>query len=63
MEAWGEKVYFASMAQTDHDKPQADKFRDMARDLEADEDEARFEEAARKIATAPVPSKESKLAP
>lgn len=38
-------------------KPQADKFRDMARELEADEDEARFEEAARKVATAPVPEK------
>ena len=38
-------------------KPQADKFRDMARELEADEDDARFEEAARKVATAPVPPK------
>lgn len=41
-------------------KPQADKFRDMARELEADEDEARFEEAARKVATAPVPPKPDK---
>ena len=29
---------------------QADKFRDLARELEADEDEARFEETVRKIA-------------
>lgn len=46
------------MAHTDHDKPQADKFRDMARQLEADEDEARFEETARKVATAPQPKKD-----
>ena len=29
---------------------QLDKFKDLARDLEADEDEARFEEAVKKIA-------------
>ncbi len=29
---------------------QADKFRDLARELEVDEDEARFEETVRKIA-------------
>lgn len=29
---------------------QLDKFRDLARELEADEDEARFEETVRKIA-------------
>lgn len=46
-----------AMPQPHHDKPQADKFRDMARELEADEDEARFEEVARKVATAPVPPK------
>lgn len=45
---------------TDAPKPQADKFRDMARQLEADEDEARFEGAARKVATAPVPPKQKK---
>lgn len=33
-----------------NDKPQLDKFKDLARDLEADEDEARFEETVRKIA-------------
>lgn len=32
------------------DKPQFDKFRDLARDLEADEDEAAFEEQVRKVA-------------
>ena len=31
-------------------KPQLDKFRDLARELEADEDPARFEETVRKIA-------------
>jgi len=41
-------------------KPQADKFRDMARQLDADEDEARFEEAARKVAMAPLPPKPEK---
>lgn len=32
-------------------KPQADKFRDMARELECDEDEAAFEDKVRKVAT------------
>ncbi|HEY9234920.1 MULTISPECIES: hypothetical protein [Phenylobacterium] len=32
------------------DQPQLDKFKDLARELEADEDEARFEEAVLKIA-------------
>ncbi|WP_292086570.1 hypothetical protein [Brevundimonas sp.] len=32
---------------------QADKFRDMARELECDEDEAAFEEKVRRVATAP----------
>lgn len=31
-------------------KPQPDKFRDLARELECDEDEAAFEEAVRKVA-------------
>ena len=31
-------------------KPQPDKFRDLARELEADEDPAHFEETVRKIA-------------
>lgn len=39
----------------DDPKPQADKFRDLARELECDEDEARFEETVRKVAKAPQP--------
>jgi len=34
---------------------QAAKFRDLARELEADEDEARFEDAVRKVAKVPPP--------
>lgn len=34
-------------------RSQADKFRDLARELECDEDEARFEDQVRKIASAP----------
>jgi hypothetical protein len=34
-------------------KPQADKFRDLARQIGADEDEKRFEETVRKVAQAP----------
>jgi hypothetical protein len=39
-------------------RSQADKIRDMARELEWDDDEARFDERLRKIATAPKPPKE-----
>lgn len=39
------------------EKKQADKFRDLARQLECDEDEGRFEETVRKIASAPKPEK------
>jgi hypothetical protein len=40
----------------DAPKPQSqpDKFRDLARDLECDEDEAAFEEKVRKIANSSV---------
>jgi hypothetical protein len=31
-------------------RPQFDKFRDLARELEAEEDEAQFEETVRKVA-------------
>ena len=48
------------MAQTDHDKPQPDKFRDLARELKCDEDAAHFERVARQIVDAPVPPKEAK---
>jgi hypothetical protein len=41
---------------SENDKPQPDKFRDLARALEADEDSDRFEETVRKIAPkAPEP--------
>lgn len=33
------------------DKPRLDKFRDLARELETDEDSAHFEETLKKIAT------------
>jgi hypothetical protein len=41
--------------------PQADKFREMARELEADEDPAHFERVARQIVDAPVPAKDVKV--
>lgn len=41
-------------------KPQADKFRDLARELECDEDEAAFDDKVRKVATAPKPESEEK---
>jgi len=37
---------------------QLTKFRDMARELECDEDEAAFEDKVRKVATAPRPEPE-----
>ena len=43
---------------TDTLKPQPDKFRDLARELECDEDEAAFEDRVRKVATAPKPEPE-----
>ncbi len=39
---------------------QFDKFRDMARELEADETPSAFERAVRKIVAAPVPPKDAK---
>jgi len=44
---------------TQDPQAQADKFRDLARELEADEDEARFEETVRKIAPKEPPSSEN----
>jgi hypothetical protein len=38
-------------------KPQIDKFRDLARELEADENEAAFKAKLRKVAKAPKASK------
>jgi len=43
---------------TDQPKPQADKFRDLARKLECDEDEKQFEETVKRVAKAP-PEKKS----
>lgn len=37
----------------DEPKPQADKFRDLARELEADEDPQHFEDTVRRIAKTP----------
>ncbi len=37
---------------------QVDKFRDLARELECDDDEARFDERLRRVAKAPPPEKE-----
>lgn len=45
---------------TEVHKPQADKFRDMARELECDEDEAAFEDKVRRVATAPKQEVEEK---
>ena len=39
---------------------QPDKFLDMARELECDEDEAAFEDEVRKVATAPKPESVAK---
>jgi hypothetical protein len=38
---------------TDDPKLQADKFRELARELECDEDEAAFKEQVRRVAKAP----------
>jgi len=40
-----------------HEQTQADKFRDLARELECDEDEEAFKAAVRKVGTAPRESK------
>lgn len=49
------------MSRKDTPEPsQTDKFRDLARELECDEDEARFEETVRKVAKAPKGEPESK---
>jgi len=43
---------------TDEPKTQSDKFKALARELEADEDEARWDERLEKVARAkPVPDK------
>lgn len=49
-----------AMTEQKHDSTQADKFRDLARDLECDEDEARFEAVVKKVAKAPRSDKPAK---
>ena len=44
---------------TEKPKPQPDKFRDLARELECDEDPKAFEDAVKKVAKAPKPEPES----
>jgi hypothetical protein len=39
-------------------RPQADKFRDLARELECDEDEDAFDERLRRLAKAPPPKED-----
>jgi hypothetical protein len=41
-------------------QPQPDKFRDLARELECDEDEAKFEETVKRVAKTPKPEKGKK---
>lgn len=45
---------------TDGPKAQADKFREMARKLEADESPEHFERVVQHVVSAPVPPKEAK---
>lgn len=42
------------------EKPQPDKFRDFARQLECDEDEEKFEDQVRRVAKAPRAPKNEK---
>ncbi len=43
--------------------PQPDKFRDLARELECDEDEAAFEDKVRKVATSTASADEREPLP
>lgn len=43
------------MAEPKDDRPQADKFKELARKLRVDEDEAAFEETVRKVAKRDAP--------
>ena len=42
------------------DKPQLDKFKELAREAECDEDEAKFEETVKRVAKAPPPKDDPK---
>jgi hypothetical protein len=46
-----------SCRMADDPRPQLDKFKDLARELECDDDEAAFDERLRKLATTPKPVK------
>ncbi|MGH6955428.1 MAG: hypothetical protein ACREEW_02035 [Caulobacteraceae bacterium] len=48
------------MAKAPKPKAQAEKFRDLARELETDDDETRFDERLKKLAKAPKPKTEPK---
>jgi hypothetical protein len=43
-------------AMPDEPKTQSDKFKELARELEADEDEAHWDERLKKVAKAPKPT-------
>ena len=45
------------MTDSKAEPPQIDKFRDLARELECDEDEAAFDERLKRLATAPKAEK------
>lgn len=47
-----------TMPNSKAESQQAHKFREIARELECDEDEAAFEDKVRKVATAPKPEPE-----
>ena len=49
-----------SMTTPSRDKSQADKFRELARELETDESKERFDERLRKIAKSAPPKREDK---
>ena len=43
---------------TEQAKPQSEKFKELARELDVDEDESHFEDTVRKIAKVPPPKDE-----
>ena len=44
------------MESTNEPNRQAEKFKELARELECDDDEARFDERVKKLAKAPTPA-------
>jgi hypothetical protein len=49
----------APLRNSDDQMPQSDKFRDLARDLECDEDEAAFEETVKRVARKEPPAEKA----